>query len=171
MAIRDPRSGADAAAAMGVLRLGLADLDEIVAIENASYANPWSRESFLSELTRLPYSRVWGSRLAGADGEAGGEPGALTGFAVVWVITDEAHLANLAVAPSLRRRGHARALMHAALDDARRRAARFMLLEVRAGNAAAITLYREFGFQDYGRRPKYYEDGEDALLMRADFKA
>ena len=155
------------AAEIRILRLGLEDLDEIVAIENASYAKPWSRESFLSELTKLPYSRLWGTRLAGT----GGKAGLLAGFAVVWVITDEAHLANLAIAPSLRRRGHARALMHAALDDARRRAARFMLLEVRAGNVAAITLYRGFGFQDYGHRPKYYEDGEDALLMRTDFKA
>lgn len=165
MSIREPvaRSGADAE--IRITRLGLESLDEIVAIENACYAKPWSRESFSSELTQLPYSRLWGSRLAGI----GGDAGFLAGFAVVWVIAGEGHLANLATVPALRRRGHARALMHAALDDARRRAAQFMLLEVRAGNLAAITLYREFGFRDYGSRPKYYEDGEDALLMRVDF--
>lgn len=153
-----------------ILRLGLEDLDEIIAIENASYAKPWSRESFFSELTKLPYSRLWGTRAPAGDADAGAEPGPLAGFAVVWVIAGEAHLANLATDPARRRHGHARALMHAALDDARRRAALFMLLEVRTGNVAAITLYREFGFRDYGRRSNYYEDGEDALLMRLDFR-
>jgi ribosomal-protein-alanine N-acetyltransferase len=150
-----------AGAARRIERLGLEHLDEVLAIEKASYGNPWSRNSFIAELTQLPYSRLWGLR----------EPGdpRLAAFAVVWVIAGEGHLANLATDPAHRRRGHARALLQTALDDARRREARFMLLEVRAGNGAAITLYREFGFRDYGRRPKYYEDGEDALLMRLDF--
>ena len=142
-------------------RLGLESLEEILAIEQASYAKPWSRESFLSELSRLPYSRIWGVRIEGA----------LAAFAVVWVIAGEGHLANLATAPAERRRGLARLLVQGALDDARRRLAEFMLLEVRASNFAAIRLYEEFGFGETGRRRAYYEDGEDAVLMRLAFNS
>ncbi len=143
---------------VSIARLGAADLDAVEAIETASYARPWSRDGLLRELSQLDYSRVWGAR---------DESGALLGFAVVWVIADEAHLANLAVAPAARRRGVGRLLTAEALADAARRGGAHLLLEVRVSNAAAIALYREFGLRDDGVREKYYDDnGEDALLMR-----
>ncbi len=147
-------------AGISIARLGAEDLDAVEAIEKASYARPWSREGLLRELAFIGYSRVWGAKDAS---------GALLGFAVVWVIADEGHLANLAVAPAARRRGVGGLLMGEALADAARRGAKCLLLEVRVGNAPAIALYREFGLRDDGLRKKYYEDnGEDALLMRID---
>jgi ribosomal-protein-alanine N-acetyltransferase len=84
----------------------------------------------------------------------------------MWLIIDEAHIATLAVHPELRRQRIARKLMCVALTEAAQAGAISALLEVRAGNAAAQNLYRDFGFEVVGRRPHYYRDNqEDALLL------
>ena len=143
------------------VRLLAADLPAVVAIENACYSQPWSETTLFNELTGLPHSRVWGIKAAGE----------LLAFAVVWVIADEGHLANLAVAPEARRRGLARQLLQESLLDARRRGARAVYLEVRASNRAAQELYLSAGFRLIGIRPRYYENNqEDAVLMRHEFQ-
>ncbi|MDC7691348.1 ribosomal protein S18-alanine N-acetyltransferase [Vogesella indigofera] len=83
-------------------------------------------------------------------------------------ILDELHIHNIFVPLDMQRRGHARAVLQAALAEAQAAGASRCLLEVRAGNAAAIGLYRSLGFVDCGVRKGYYrhEHGrEDALLM------
>ena len=143
-----------------LVRLYAADLPAVVAIENGCYSQPWSETTLLNELTGLPHSRVWGIKAAGE----------LLAFAVVWVIADEGHLANLAVAPRARRRGLARLLLQESLLDARRRGAAAVYLEVRASNRAAQELYLSAGFRLIGIRPRYYENNqEDAVLMRHAF--
>lgn len=145
-------------AGISLHRLGPGDLDAVDAIERASYPKPWSRETLFNELAGLNHSRVWGAR---------DEAGMLLGYAVVWVIADEGHLANLAVAPAARRRGAGRLLTQEAISDAFRRGAAAVWLEVRVGNAPARALYRELGFEEVTIRKKYYEDnGEDAVIMR-----
>lgn len=89
------------------------------------------------------------------------------GFALTWRAADEVHLIDLAVAPEARRAGLGRALLEAAIREARTGAARLLLLEVRAGNAPALALYRSAGFFEHGVRRAYYSDnGEDAVEMR-----
>lgn len=83
-------------------------------------------------------------------------------------ILDELHIHNIFVPLAMQRRGHARAVLQTALAEAKAAGATRCLLEVRAGNAAAIGLYRALGFVDCGMRKGYYrhEHGrEDALLM------
>ena len=83
-------------------------------------------------------------------------------------ILDELHIHNIFVPLAMQRRGHARAVLQTALAEAQAAGATRCLLEVRAGNAAAIGLYRALGFVDCGVRKGYYrhEHGrEDALLM------
>jgi ribosomal-protein-alanine N-acetyltransferase len=77
----------------------------------------------------------------------------------------EAHLIDLIVAPTERRRGFGRALLETLLAHAKARDLRLILLEVRRSNAAARTLYTSFGFEEVGERAAYYADGEDALLF------
>jgi ribosomal-protein-alanine N-acetyltransferase len=79
---------------------------------------------------------------------------------------DEAHVIRLAVEASQRRGGVGRALLDALLAWARERAAGAVVLEVRDSNAPAQALYAAAGFVADGRRPRYYPDGEDALLWR-----
>jgi ribosomal-protein-alanine N-acetyltransferase len=90
------------------------------------------------------------------------------GMLLARVTADEAEVLTLAVAPPRRRQGIAAALLRAALAGARARGARAMLLEVSVNNAAARTLYAQAGFVEMGRRPRYYADGADALILRAE---
>ena len=85
---------------------------------------------------------------------------------VLWLIVDEAHVATIATHPDFRRQGIGEKILTVALKDAAKAGATHALLEVRATNEAAQTMYRKFGFEAVGRRPKYYKDnGEDAILM------
>jgi [ribosomal protein S18]-alanine N-acetyltransferase len=134
------------------------DLPAILAIERASFSDPWSRGSFASLLER---PRVFFAVAVE------GPHRAVVGHVVTWFVVDEAELANLAVVPGSRRRGIGAALLGAALDAAEARGARVMYLEVRASNRAALALYGSRGFEEAGRRRDYYRRPvEDALILR-----
>lgn len=90
--------------------------------------------------------------------------GGLAGVISFGVAFDECEIYNLAVNPGFRRRGAARALLGAALENARLRGAKKAFLEVACGNAAALALYKSEGFGENGRRRGFYH-GEDAVLM------
>lgn len=93
--------------------------------------------------------------------------GTLAGYAVYGFEGDAFHLMNLAIAPEARRRGLARTIMADFLAEARRLGAPDVWLEVATTNAAALALYREYGFEDVRVRPRYYQpEGLDALVMR-----
>jgi ribosomal-protein-alanine N-acetyltransferase len=86
------------------------------------------------------------------------------GFLVVRVAADEAEVLTIGV--ERRREGIARGLMLAGVSYAREAGAGAMYLEVAAGNAAALGLYRGLGFADVGRRKGYYAGREDAVVLR-----
>ena len=89
--------------------------------------------------------------------------GALVGFLLAWRAADELHLTDLGVAPALRRRGVARALV----TELCREDARVVFLEVRESNLPARALYEQLGFTELDRRARYYADtGEDAVVMQ-----
>lgn len=90
------------------------------------------------------------------------------GFVMWRRIADEAEILTLAVAPDQQRRGCARALLDAVIDELRREGARALFLEVDAGNRAALALYEGRGFARIARRKRYYRSGADALVMRID---
>jgi len=81
------------------------------------------------------------------------------------VIFEEAHLFNIAVDPGLRGRGYSRLLMDEIIAACLGLKAETMYLEVRASNEVARKLYESYRFYPIGRRKKYYEDGEDAVVM------
>ena len=138
------------------------DLDEVLAIEALCFRAPWSITAFEAELHNA-FSRFVCAR---ASAPGGGGPGTLAGFAIYWLVEDELHLINFGVRPEMRRRGIARAMMEYILADGAAARSRIATLEVRTGNAAAIALYRGFGFVPIHVRPKYYVDNdEDALVM------
>lgn len=91
-------------------------------------------------------------------------PGA--GFVLARVAADEAEILTLAVIPAARRLGHGGALLAGAMAAAAARGAVTMFLEVAEHNAAARALYATAGFAAAGRRPRYYADGSDALVLR-----
>jgi [ribosomal protein S18]-alanine N-acetyltransferase len=89
----------------------------------------------------------------------------VVGYICPMQVLDEGHILNVAVDPDCRGMGVGRALVQRVLDDFRASGAAFVSLEVRVSNVAAICLYRQMGFAEVGRRKRYYENGEDALMM------
>ncbi len=133
-------------------------LSQLVAIENEAFAQPWSRDAYLTELAR-PISHV----IAVVEGDK------LLGYAGFWQVLDEAEINNVAVLAELRGQGIGYQLMNGLLDMAALLGCTKVNLEVRRGNAAALAVYAKCGFAVNGCRPGYYEDNhEDALLMSCD---
>ncbi len=133
------------------------DLSSIFQIDQLSSSLPWTERSYLFELTQNQAARVW---------VAVNEEQRQIGFLVLWLIIDEAHIANIAVDPESRRQGAARRLMILGLTRAWAEGARVSFLEVRFGNTPARELYRSLGYHETGIRPRYYRDThEDAVLM------
>jgi [ribosomal protein S18]-alanine N-acetyltransferase len=94
-----------------------------------------------------------------------GEADACNGFLIARAASGEAEILTLAVEPTLRRRGVARALLGAAIASLRLAGVTQLFLEVESGNEAAEGLYRGFGAKSVGRRPAYYEHGADAAIF------
>jgi ribosomal-protein-alanine N-acetyltransferase len=131
------------------------DLPEVVAIERASFPNPWTGALFLQELD-VAFSRTI---VAHADQS-------VAGYVCRWLVADEVHVLNVAV--HLRWRGHGlgAALMHEVVREARSCEVAAITLEVRRSNVAARRLYESLAFEQVGSRPNYYGRGEDALILR-----
>ncbi len=90
------------------------------------------------------------------------------GLLLMRVTVDEAEILTIGVLPRLRQQGIGRGLLEAALARASTLGALSMFLEVDVGNAAARALYAAAGFQEVGRRRRYYANGADALVLRVD---
>lgn len=132
------------------------DAASVEAVEKACFSVPWSRESFWREAQnqRTVY------RLAVDE-----KTGRVAGYVGCWVIDDEAQITNVAVHPDYRGQGISRRILENLIDVIRERGAERITLEVRPSNTAALNLYTSMGFVDCGRRPHYYGDGEDAIIM------
>lgn len=132
------------------------DLDVVLAIELRAYAFPWTRGIF-EDCLRATYP-AW----VLVDGDD------VVGYGVLSVAAGEAHVLNVCVDPRAQGRGHGRRLLRSLLQQARARGAQRLFLEVRPSNHAALALYDAEGFNEIGRRPRYYPSHagrEDAIVM------
>jgi ribosomal-protein-alanine N-acetyltransferase len=128
----------------------------ILDIEGDVFNTPWTEEMFVQELEERMLSRAFvaleGSRLVG--------------YMISWMLRQELHLINIAVTPGSQRAGIGTKMLRYLVDLAVGEGRRFITLEVRESNDAAIRLYESFGFKRIGVRPRYYrEDGENAVVM------
>ena len=145
-----------------VRALRQSDLNAVMVIEERGYPYPWTRGIFLDCLR------------AGYPGLAMEEEGLLVGYALLSIAADEAHLLNICVDPLNQSRGRGRQLLRAIVGLARDRGVQRVFLEVRPTNTPALSLYHSEGFNEIGRRPRYYPaaDGrEDALVMAIELVA
>jgi ribosomal-protein-alanine N-acetyltransferase len=143
----------------------------LAALGAVSLARGWSPQAVARELVARE-ARAWTLRPAGpAAAEATGSAVAPVGFLLARTAPDALHVLLMAVAPALRRRGGGSALLAAAVAEAQAVRQTAVQLEVRAGNEAALAFYRERGFLAVGRRPRYYEGREDAVLMTLELEA
>jgi [ribosomal protein S18]-alanine N-acetyltransferase len=140
-----------------------ADLTRVLEIEQVAFRNPWS-----ADLLRRELGHDWSTILVAEEMGPRGQV-TLVGFVIFWIVHDELHVLNVATAPEHRNRGVARTVLEATLDTGRKKRCTLATLEVRRSNAAALGLYRDFGFRPVGIRPNYYVDeGEDAIVMVLD---
>jgi ribosomal-protein-alanine N-acetyltransferase len=134
------------------------DVPAVAAIEREIYPFPWTAGNFADSLA------------AGYDAWVLESDSVLIGYAVIMWTPDEVHLLNLSVAAEWQGKGIGRRLLGWLCDDAARRGAVAMFLEVRPSNDRAHRLYETSGFELIGRRKRYYpsynETREDALVMR-----
>jgi len=137
------------------------DLGAVVAIERASFGDPWTRGMFGTHLTSD------GNNFLVAD-----EAGSVVGYAIAVVVSEESELLNIAVDPDHRGHGLGALLLDAAMDLCRGSGATEMWLEVRASNAGARMLYDSRGFAEMGVRKRYYHaPREDAIVLRSDLRS
>lgn len=141
--------------------LGPEDLEEILAIEQASFKDPWTGEMFLFELGEDKFTRVLGAKTKT-------DPPQLVGYICTLAVADEININNIAVHPRYRRRGIAKRLLLHALNWAKSRGAKKVFLEVRPSNEAALKFYESLNFKRLGVRKRYYADGEDAWVLNKD---
>jgi ribosomal-protein-alanine N-acetyltransferase len=133
------------------------EIDDVVAIEEASFTNPWTRDMYVAELDKPEVSYCYLARLAN---------GRVVGFCSFWLVVDEIHINNLAVLPDYRRRGVAMALLGHVLRQGVQLGAIRATLEVRRSNDPARLLYERLGFAVVGVRRAYYSKPvEDAIVL------
>ena len=131
------------------------DITRVHEIEVQSFRTPWSKLSLLGEL----HNNV--ARYLVAE-----EEGHIVGYGGMWVLFDEAHITNIAIAPEKRGLHFGRYLMYGMMVKALECGAERMTLEVRETNVRAQNLYYSFDFEKEGFRKRYYEDtGEGAYLL------
>ena len=132
-------------------------LDALEQLERTCFSRPWSRKMLAEEL-----DNECAAFLVAEDAATG----QVIGYAGLLVAADEGYITNVAVFPEYRRSGVAAKLIEVFENFARGNRLAFLTLEVRPSNAAAIALYRRFGFQEVGRRKNYYDlPKEDALIL------
>lgn len=132
-----------------------ADVRSVYEIEVLSFRTPWSFRSLMGELK----NSVAHYTVLEKDGE-------IIGYCGMWVLFEEAHIANIAITPKERGHGYGKQLLHASMRVAASFGAEMMTLEVRETNTVAQRMYDEMNFVQQGRRKRYYTDtGEDALIL------
>lgn len=152
-----------------IRKMSEADLDEVLRIENILFSDPWCRDMYLEEIRNFD---SWVLENP-ADGT-------IIGFLTGWQIEDEYHITNVGIEPNHQRQGFAKLLITAVIETRRTGismipgyevpagapSCSLFILEVRASNTPAITLYESFGFTHLYTRKRYYQHPvEDALVM------
>jgi len=123
---------------------------------------PWSVGQFWNELAGVPETRDF---FVAERSATVGEPGIVVGYACLATVGGTSDVQTIAVARDAQGRGVGRRLLSELLERAQRRGSHQVMLEVRAGNDVAVSLYRSVGFEEIHRRPNYYAPGVDAVVM------
>ena len=141
---------------MKIVTMTSEHVTQIAALEKLCFSDPWSEASVASELDN-PLSK-WFVAV---------EEDRVLGYVGSQSVLDSADMMNIAVHPEHRRKGIAEDLIAALTEALQARGIRSLMLEVRASNAPAISLYEKLGFCFAGKRPNYYRNPrEDALILR-----
>ena len=139
---------------MQIEPMTICHLPDILKVEAESFSHPWTEKMFREELSGKT-----------AHYHVAVEEDRAVGYMGMWILADEGHITNVAVAKDFRRRGIGEALVESFVALAIKHNLVLMTLEVRESNHGAISLYEKKGFVPVGRRKNYYDNTEDAILM------
>ncbi|MEK3976704.1 MULTISPECIES: ribosomal protein S18-alanine N-acetyltransferase [unclassified Psychrobacillus] len=143
-------------------KMTIEDIDQVLLIEEEAFTLPWTREAFEHEMSTNLYSYYLVAETEEKD---------IVGYCGMWIVMDESHITNVAVAERMRGHKIGEGLMREAIRVVKEQKVVLMTLEVRVSNIVAKNLYYKLGFQDGGIRKNYYTDTqEDALVMWVEFK-
>lgn len=172
---------------VAIENMRIEDVSEVSKVERRCFSNAWPQSAYRRELNNtnnnyyivmrpqskhareLATQESRGARsLLPFRRRTSDEPAAppIIGFAGMWILLDEAHVTTIGVAPEYRGNGLGELLLIDLFEEALRRGAEWMTLEVRVSNEPAQALYQKYGFTRQGVRRRYYSDnGEDAFIM------
>ena len=138
-----------------IRKMARGHIPQVLEIERASYPSPWSVKAFANEMMSASSVNIVAM-----------EAMSVVGFLVAWIVVDQLHVANIAVAGDHRRRGVGGAMMKWLLAEAAQRGCATSTLEVRESNRAARSMYSQLGYCSVSIRKTYYSNPpEDAVVM------
>ena len=179
---------------IAVKRMTLDDVPGVMAIERESFPLPWPERAYRYELTENPKAYFIVARTSQptqpTEAQSVTSPKrtvldrlfkrmrnhqllitnnpitSVVGYAGMWNMVDEMHIATIASHPQRRGQGIGELLLIGLLRESQRQNAINATLEVRVGNGVAQSLYKKYGFEEVGYRKAYYQDNrEDAFIM------
>lgn len=140
------------------------ELDQVVALDNVCLGGLWSLKGYQREIAS-PNSSLFIMTISSQSEEQ------VIGLACFWAVLEEAHITLLAIHPDFQGQGLGKSLLNYLLAEAENKGLKRATLEVAENNLKALSLYQKFGFQEAGRRKRYYQKtGEDALVLWKKFE-
>jgi len=139
-----------------IRKMTVEDIDQVYEIEQKSFPNPWTKQSFFQELTQNQFAHYFIIEYENI----------IAGYCGMWIVMEDAQITNIAVFPKFRGKKLGEKLLSYVKDFAKEKGAYHISLEVRVSNQIAQNLYRKLGFEVIGVRKNYYTDNqEDAYIM------
>lgn len=152
-----------------IRRMEPRDVHAVVALDRLAFSDPWPESAYTQELYFNPLARYFTLELTRSlpHWRWPWKPRAsnLLGFAGMRLEHGRGHISTLAIHPDWRGLGFGELLLITTLQQAIEMEASAIMLEVRPSNTAAQRLYAKYHFLPVDRRTRYYQDGEDALLL------
>ncbi|MCK4956700.1 MAG: ribosomal protein S18-alanine N-acetyltransferase [Candidatus Cloacimonetes bacterium] len=141
-----------------IRKMQISDLPEVLKIETELFSDVWTEQMFVEEInTQVSYVLELDNEIAG--------------YICGWKLYDEFNITNVAVSKKYQQKGYGKLLVDFIITEIAKENFHILFLEVRESNLAAIKLYERVGFNEVGRRKKYYKNPtEDAILMNLNNK-
>jgi len=142
-----------------IRKMEIADIDQVMEIDRASFPSPWPRYIFEQEISENDFAYYYVLE----------QDGKVLGYLGMWMILEDAQVTNIALLPEARGQKFGEQLFRHGVELAIRNGMQRLSLEVRVSNVVAQKLYRKFGLVPGGIRKNYYTDNnEDAIVMWVD---
>lgn len=143
-----------------IRNIELTDLDEVMEIEKEVFDDPYSKDLYIYDFQNNPYSEYYKLVLENK----------IIGFFGLWIIYEDAQITTISVSREYQGLGYGKVMMDFIINHIKEANCRNITLEVRLSNELAINMYKNYGFYEVALRKNYYENGEDAFLMKFDVK-